>query len=347
VAELNPAATQIIFATYFGLGSVNAVMLDGKGGVWITGTSDTTSLASFTSAPVLGTAYVADLAAGGTSADFLLTVPVGGAGAALASGPILLGSDGSLLLPGPSAVSLAGIANAALGHVSPYIAPYELVSFYGLNLGPATPAYAQVVKNVVTSEIGDVQITFNGIPAPVLYAGPSQINAVVPGEVAGLDIAHVQIVSPNGIVQTAIPVRPANPGIFTNGEIDPISGLPYAAALNQDGTINSAANPAPAGTIVVIWGTGAGSNSGIPLMDGAILNANCALLPPSYSPVLPVDLSGDSLQTVYAGCAPGDVGGVLQINFRLAPANDNDAKVQLDVGGVLSDPVLIHTQHGQ
>ena len=56
----------------------------------------------------------------------------------------------------------------------------------------------------------------------------------------------------------SIPVRmtiwPARPGLFTASS----SGKGQASALNQDGSVNSPANPAAKGEIAVLWGTGGG-----------------------------------------------------------------------------------------
>lgn len=55
-------------------------------------------------------------------------------------------------------------------------------------------------------------------------------------------------------IPVRMPVWPARPGIFTaNG-----SGKGQASALNQDGSVNSPANPAAKGEIAVLWGTGGG-----------------------------------------------------------------------------------------
>jgi uncharacterized protein (TIGR03437 family) len=99
---------------------------------------------------------------------------------------------------------------------------------------------------------------------------------------------------------------PAAPAIFLNPD-------GTAAALNQDGTINSLRNPAPGGSIISIWVTGTGANF-FPLADGQMANSannNCLacqiLFFVSVSPVTPQ----------YAGNAPGIVAGVTQINVRL------------------------------
>lgn len=81
---------------------------------------------------------------------------------------------------------------------------------------------------------------------------------VAPREVARVEVTQVQIVSPAGtIAGPALRVRPSQPQVF--GTAGP-SGYD-AAALNQDGTVNSITNPASSGSIVTIWATGAGQFS--------------------------------------------------------------------------------------
>lgn len=328
----------MLFSTYFGIGWVNALALDAQSGVWLTGTSDPSYLPppAAGNTPALGPTYVAGLSSDGQAISFLMTAPAGAAGQALATGPVVLGPMGSLLLPGAGSVSLAGIANSGADHVAPFVAPYDLVSFYGLNLGPSTPVYAQVVDGDVTTSIGGVQVLFDGVPAPLLYTGPTQINAVVPSSVSGLDFTQVQVISPNGTVDGAtIPVRNSDPQIFhTPGN--------YAAALNQDGSINAPGNPAAAGSVVVIWATGAGLTYLAP-PDGMILQPGGN----PGAPILPVSIvygvyALDSLEVLYAGSAPGDVAGVMQVNFRLPEAPELPFAVQLQVGTMLSDPVGIY-----
>jgi uncharacterized protein (TIGR03437 family) len=51
------------------------------------------------------------------------------------------------------------------------------------------------------------------------------------------------------LAELTLPLTANRPGIFQHADGS-------AAALNQDGTINSPTNPAKSGTAVAIWGTG-------------------------------------------------------------------------------------------
>jgi uncharacterized protein (TIGR03437 family) len=137
-------------------------------------------------------------------------------------------------------------------------------------------------------------------------------------------------------------VAQAQPQVFRNSVED--SNFVYGAiALNPDRTVNSAINPAPSGSVVTVWATGA-PTLGYP--DGSIPNG--AL----HAPVLPVSVLTDqlnsfagldSLEVQYAGDAPEIVKGVIQINFRLLPGGPRTT-CQLQVGPALSEPFVIYEQ---
>ena len=332
---------------------VVSVAVDASGTIWITGVAAPDALPEAAVSAGSGNSYVAALAADGASVEALYMAggDVFGEAVALtaAGNPAVAGHAGFLMLSdaagGPS---LLGVASAAGSTASPFIAPAELVSLYGTDLGPAAPLNAHVVNGVVESNLSGYQLLIGGIAAPLLYVGAGQINAIVPFEVSVHDSVPVTLVTPTGTFPLAdLYIRPSEPEIFH----DPASGL--ASAINQDGTPNSATNPAHAGQLVSIWATGAGAFYGDPaLTDGAIVP-----IPESVAsgPVLPVFvLTGSdslfggsyppfsatqSLEVDYAGVSPGAVFGLLQVNFRLprsAPASPAWLKVNLQVGAASS-----------
>ena len=330
--------------------AVQSLALDPLGTIWLTGISDPSSLPQPPDTPSLGNTYIAALAPDASSVQLLLTAPDGAADQGLAVLPAgevaVLGSQSSLLLSSATArLSVMGAANAAAFKVSGVIAPTELISLYGYNLGPSPPMQAQILDGAVTTSLAGYQVLFNGIPAPLLYAGPNQINAVVPSEMLGQETASVQIVTPQGSsTPTGLFVQLSQPEVFSQME----KGAPWAAALNQDQTINSATNPAAPGTIITTWATGAYSEC---QPDGGIMTGASpyGALPVSVlwrPPVLGGSSMGwYSLDVLYAGAAPGDVCGVLQVNFRLPdsfPAFTEGIGVQLQVGPAISQPVYVY-----
>jgi len=324
VTKLASANGTALFATNFGCGGiVNSVALDASGAIWITGTADPSSLPVTPSTPG-GPTYLAAIAPDGSSVETLYTGGAGMFGQALAltpaGSPVVLG-NGILMVPNSSGgPSLLGVANAAGNTAAGVVAPAELVSLYGTGLGPATPLNAQVVGGVVQNTLGGYQLLFNGVAAPLLYIGANQINAVVPHEVSGQDAVSVTLVTPTGTFPLAdVYVRPSEPEIFH----DPVSG--YVVAINQDGTLNSGTNPAHAGEVVSVWGTG----SGVPVyglfpVDGIVVPLSGGIV---GQPALPFSViagylndGAESLEVDYAGASPGEVFGLLQVNFRIPPS---------------------------
>jgi uncharacterized protein (TIGR03437 family) len=100
----------------------------------------------------------------------------------------------------------------------------------------------------------------------------------------------------------------AAPALFTADG----SGKGQAAALNQDGTLNSVTNPASAASIVTVYGTGFGTTA--PISKDGVLSG----LDP-YGIALPVRVAvgGKEAKVTYSGSAPGLVVGVSQINFQI------------------------------
>jgi uncharacterized protein (TIGR03437 family) len=130
------------------------------------------------------------------------------------------------------------------------------------------------------------------------------------------------------------PVRPASPGIFTSGKDSdyPFAGL--AAAINQDGTINSKEHPAPVGSVVSIFATGCGTITPA-LEDGDVVGLPLPSqdLPVRVYVVVGVDKNSNSYRfatvpTQYAGPAPMQIKGLTQINLEV-PANGELMFVQL------------------
>ncbi len=176
-------------------------------------------------------------------------------------------------------------------------------------------------------------VTFGGVPAPLLYISPTQINAVVPYLVTSYPV----VVTHNGKSSAEFPVPYAQtaPAIFTvapNGRgpgaiqnIDPQTGAV---------TLNSADNPAPRGSTIVLYGTGAGSLwTQIP-PDGTIVTD---VLTPPYYRIVNLDsftIGGQPAKVLYAGAAPGQVSGVFQINAVIPDgAGSGPQPVVVTIGG--------------
>ncbi len=246
--------------------------------------------------------------------------------------------SGALLNLSPNAnaqtLPLACVGSAAV-LTTGAIAPGELVALFGNTLGPAKGiATGATPQSPYPTQAGGVEVTFDGISAPLLWAQESQINVAVPWSVAGQTTRIC--VTYNSVTTNCLtwPVTSTAPGIFT------VDGV-HAAALNQDGTVNSASNPAPQNSIVSIFATGLGPISP-PQSDGSLVGSP---LPVNTYPVIleqpctPVIITGFfpclttlTFPTAYAGPAALQIAGMSRIDFNSTDAiSDGPVASSLDL----------------
>jgi uncharacterized protein (TIGR03437 family) len=206
------------------------------------------------------------------------------------------------------------------------------VTIFGNNLGPTTLAGPMLDSNgLVSTQIGSTQVLFDGVPAPMIYAWANQTSAIVPYEVQG---STNVMVSYNGQTSAPVtlPVAPSIPGLFSANN----SGQGPGAFLNSDESLNSPANPAAKGSIVVLYATGEGATSP-PGVDGKLA------VPPYTVPLLPLSVTIDSIaaEIEYKGGAPEEVAGVMQINVKVpAEVHSGSVPVSLTVGNAKSQSLV-------
>jgi uncharacterized protein (TIGR03437 family) len=102
--------------------------------------------------------------------------------------------------------------------------------------------------------------------------------------------------------------------------------------LNEDQSLNSASHPALRGSIVELYGTGAGQTNPAGI-DGQVAQE----IPPT--PVLPVSviIDGKNAQVVNVSGAPGVVAGFIRIGVRLPNGiRSGPVSVVLRIGESLS-----------
>jgi uncharacterized protein (TIGR03437 family) len=73
-----------------------------------------------------------------------------------------------------------GVASAAGGTLAGRVAPAQLISIYGLDLGAAVPVSATCDGGFRPTTLGAIQVMIDGTPAPLLFVSATQINAVAP-----------------------------------------------------------------------------------------------------------------------------------------------------------------------
>jgi uncharacterized protein (TIGR03437 family) len=237
---------------------------------------------------------------------------------------------------GGMSISAAGIGNSA-SYLGGSVAPGEIVTIFGSGLGPAAVVGLQLDnRGYVSNSLGGTQVLFDGVAAPMIYTTATQVSAIVPYGVSGTTQVHVAYQGQSSNV-VSVPVTAALPGIFTADS----SGHGQGAIVNQDGTVNSPGNPAPAGSVVFIYATGEGQTNPTGV-DGKPGDSPAPL--PIAQPGMTATIGGVNAPVLYAGGVPGLVAGVLQVNLQI-PASvqpGSSVPVQLSLGGHTSQtPVTL------
>lgn len=215
---------------------------------------------------------------------------------------------------------LACISNAASRTFGPVTAG-ELLELSGSGLGPEQGVLPNAtLQTPYPTRASEVQVTFDGNPAPILWAQDRQVNVVAPWSLNTTRNTQVCVTYRDVALKcVSWPTVGWTPGVFMN------YGTTFAVALNQDGSVNSAANPAASGSIVSVFVNGLGSIAP-QQTDGALIDLPLAnnVFPATVQALVPDPLSPRGLGTMevaaevtYYGPAPFRVAGVSQVNFRL------------------------------
>ena len=209
--------------------------------------------------------------------------------------------------PPPAAVPTFGAVVNAASYGQAALVPGELVSIFGVNLGPAQAVAFDFRSASAPVTLGGTRVLFDGVPGPLLYVQNGQINTVVPTN--GNPVSSVQVES-QGVMSApinviAIPSHYA-PGIFT---LD-YSGTGQAVLFNQDGTLNTANNPASRGSTVSFYVEGLAQTSPA-FVDGQMVTTAMPVATPAdvrvyfdKDPLFPTAPG----TVIFAGLVPGAIG---------------------------------------
>jgi uncharacterized protein (TIGR03437 family) len=354
---LNSQGSALVNATYLGnsipgnTGSeVRGIAIDDGGNIDVTGwagygTIPTSDFPVTTGAMPTGFTYFTQLSGDGKSLIYSTLLPYASGGTAVATGlsrtPAVLGDAGVLTIFGQADLTLPtvfGPANIAGPYLDGQVAPGEIISLYGTNLGPDQAVALKLDSSgFITTELAGVQVTFDGIPAPVIMAQRNQLNVQAPYEIAGKNVTAMQITSAAGTSQSCpLQVAVSEPGILT---VDTL----YAAAINQDGSINTQYNPAPQGSIITLFATGTGLWNG-DLKTGQV--ASASLVSPQSPVKVLISSNLVEAEVLYAGSAPTLTDGVVQLNIRLPIASAYNLITQfiLQVGDAQSPVAAVYSR---
>lgn len=239
----------------------------------------------------------------------------------------------SLTIAPPGPLALAADIKSATTYQASFAVPGMPLVVYGSALGPSTLTLLSLTpdNSSIATSVAGTRVLFDGTPAPMIYSSNGQISMIVPFELVGKTSTQV-VVEYNGVQSppVSLPVLSAAPGLFAANS----QGYGQGAILNADGSYNSTENPAPVGSTIVLYASGAGQTNP-PGKTGHLSSA------PYPAPVLPVSvfIDGVQAQVQYAGDAPGLFEGVLQVNAVIpAGVKPGNRVVVVKVGSTQTPP---------
>jgi uncharacterized protein (TIGR03437 family) len=216
-----------------------------------------------------------------------------------------------------------GVVNAASwAPFTAAIVPGEFITLSGAGLAPSGLPAASTVP--FPNILGGVQVMIDNIPAPIYYATPGLVSAIVPYGI-GTGIVSIQVIN-NGAPSNTVSVYAGltAPGVFTLSQ----NGQGYGAVQhNADYSTVTSANPAQPGEYLIVYLSGLGAVSpgisdGAAGPSGTLSNTTNAIT---------VYIGGQAVTPIYSGLAPGLV-GLYQLDVQVPTgltAGDN----YLDVEG--------------
>jgi uncharacterized protein (TIGR03437 family) len=194
----------------------------------------------------------------------------------------------------------------------------------------------QAASNVpLPTSLNGVQVLFNNVATPLFFAGPDQINFQVPWGAPQNGTANLQVIeqaSGRILGDSTVAMGSASPGIFTQAG----DGIGAAVAQNQDGSLNTATNPAEQGSVIVVYATGLGFLSNAP-PDG---QAPGGPVPTQRPPIVIMGTGSIPPENIqYCGLAPTLV-GVWQLNLKIPDTTitlpENPVQVIINQNSVFS-----------
>lgn len=245
-------------------------------------------------------------------------------------------------------ISAKGVVNAAsFGYVDTF-SPGELITVFGSGFGPAEG------QGMVLD--GTLRAIPQPAPYPMLQLGRLFGNSFNTSLI-GFDLPVINSSNTQTTVQTTsvnlpgeyflyfrwqgllltyptpIIIQAATPGIFASGGT--------AVAFNEDGSLHSPTNPAPPGSVLQIYGTGLGLLDTQPPLGA--FNSTSVLTRTTSTAT--GTIGDEPAEVLFAGGAPGQIGGVYQMNVRVPKGLASGAQpLQIRVAEYPAKPVIIYVR---
>ena len=185
-----------------------------------------------------------------------------------------------------------------------------VVSIFGSSLARRTQAADLADPR---TELGGVSVAVDGRPARMLFASPSQINAVLPGEIQG-DL-EIRVRNTNGETGAPIRVSRSAPGIVV--------------VAHQDGTAVTPETPASRNEPLLLYAAGLGRAESVQIGEQS-----------QNAPPLAIDCDAQPVNP--EGVAPAlGAPGLHQVHFRVPATASGKLTIRLRTADAVSPAIVI------
>ena len=194
------------------------------------------------------------------------------------------------------------------------IAPGEILYIEGAAMGPAVLTVASPNPTWPTT-LANVQVTFDGIPAPILYVMNNKMSVVAPWGISGRLSTQLMVRYQNQASNTlTLQVALVAPGLYTADASGSGQGAIVNYHLNGTVDVNASNRPIERGGAIAVYGTGGGVTIP-PGVDGSVTPA--ILYPLNATVTAILGSAGQPVTVLYSGGAPGLLSGAMQVNLRI------------------------------
>jgi len=236
-------------------------------------------------------------------------------------------------------ISAGGIVDGAAFTANRAVAPGSFISIFGTNLSDSTATATQFPFPL---GIGGVAFSFDvpsanvSLPGRFYYVSPTQLDVLVPWELANYSSATVKVIINYTYSATySLNLATYSPGFFAyqaNGQL-------YASAQDSSLKDVTASNPVARGTTVVLYMNGLGPVNNPPADGWPAPDATSTTI---TNPT--IDIGGQPATVMFSGLAPG-FAGLYQVNATVpAGIGSGPQQVTCSIGGVACQTVNLYVK---
>jgi uncharacterized protein (TIGR03437 family) len=236
----------------------------------------------------------------------------------------------------PPVVAPGGVLNAASYQLQASLAPGSLISIFGSLMAQGTAAAPALP---LTNSLGTTTVTIAGRSLPLLYAGPDQVNAMIPYDLP-INATHQLIVQRGTAISIPQPigVLASQSGVFTKDLTGQGLGIVVKVANDGTQTVVGSDTPVTAYDAIVIYCAGLGD-----VNPRQIAGQQVPFSPLSQTlDTVKVTIGGIDAPVFFAGLTPGFT-GLYQVNAYVPTGvtPGNNIPLVITEGGRTGPPVTI------